>query len=253
MGATGPKSHATGRVHSPGAVLLREVRSVIAVDGVRGIYRGYGWCLATSAPCNAAYFGAYSTARRNLSGSGPLHDAAAGLVAETVASLVWTPADVVKQRLQVGGTRQRIADTLQAACTAGGVSGLWRGYFAGLMVWGPFSSVYFMSYEVLLRQFVGKHDARSDAKAGDNLICGVSAGSIAALTTQPLDCAKTRIQVGAVPQSARLIPTVMDIWRSEGAHALWRGAAARVLWLAPGCGISITVFERVAAALEGKV
>lgn len=103
-----------------------------------------------------------------------------------------------------------------------------------------------MTYEALLARFVGPREAQ----AGDNLLCGLAAGSVAALSTQPLDCAKTRIQVGAVPPDARLIPTMMDIWRREGGRALWRGAAARALWLAPGCGITITVFARVSAAFE---
>ena len=237
----------------PAAALLSEFSRVRAADGVRGLYRGYSFCLITSAPCNALYFGAYSTMRRNFGGSTPLHDAAAGFAAETVASVLWTPVDVVKQRLQVGPLGQPTATAVRTACAdAGGLSGLWRGYFAGLMVWGPFSSVYFMSYEALLRQLVGPRDAQ-EAHAGDNLACGIGAGTVAALTTQPLDCAKTRIQVGAVAQDAHLLPTVQAIWRTEGARALWRGAAARALWLAPGCGITITVFERVAKAFEGRV
>ena len=197
-GATGTAVATEG----PAAALARETRSVVAADGWKGLYRGYRWCLMTSAPCNAAYFGVYSTARRSFGGgSSPLHDAAAGLVAETIASVLWTPVDVVKQRLQVGSTGQTIAGTIGAAYNAAGsASGLWRGYFAGLMVWGPFSSVYFMTYEMLLRQVAATHDA----KLSDNLVCGVSAGSVAALTTQPLDCAKTRIQASAQVPSIRL-------------------------------------------------
>jgi hypothetical protein len=36
-----------------------------------------------------------------------------------------------------------------------------------------------------------------------------------------------------------------DILKEEGATALFRGSAARVLWLAPGCGVTIAVFESV--------
>ena len=173
------------------SMLLQEARAVIALDGARGLYRGYAWCLATSAPCNALYFGAYRTASRTLGESGPLHDAAAGLIAQVAASTLWTPVDVVKQRLQVGDVRQSTTSAICAARdAASGLSGLWRGFFAGLMVWGPFSSVYFMSYEALRRQFSGPGDAHS----GESLACGVSAGALAALATQPLDCAKTRIQ-----------------------------------------------------------
>ena len=100
-----------------------------------------------------------------------------------------------------------------------------------------------------------------------NLLAGTAAGALGALATQPLDCAKTRIQVGgalggaadgaagsavgvAAAPRAGIVPAVRAIYAAEGARALWRGALARVLWLAPGCAISITTFEYVAAALK---
>ena len=33
-------------------------------------------------------------------------------------------------------------------------------------------------------------------------------------------------------------------------RALWRGGAARALWLTPGCAITITVFEAVERLLK---
>lgn len=133
-----PQRLAALRAQGPGAALLSEARSVLAADGLRGIYRGYGFCLATSAPCNAAYFGAYSTVRRQISDGSPLHDAACGLVAEATASILWTPVDVVKQRLQVGAPGLKTSEVVRAACSAsGGITGLWRGYLAGLATWGP--------------------------------------------------------------------------------------------------------------------
>ena len=36
----------------------------------------------------------------------------------------------------------------------------------------------------------------------------------------------------------------------EGVASLFRGGLARALWLAPGCAVTITVFEAVTAALR---
>jgi hypothetical protein len=41
-----------------------------------------------------------------------------------------------------------------------------------------------------------------------------------------------------------------QVWQTEGTRALWRGSLARVLWLAPGCGITMTVFQAVTSALR---
>ena len=52
-------------------------------------------------------------------------------------------------------------------------------------------------------------------------------------------------QVGAVEASANIVDTLRLVLAEGGQAALWRGALARALWLAPGCGITITVFEAV--------
>lgn len=228
----------------PIASLAAEAKSA----GLAGAYRGYAVCLAASGPCNALYFGVYSAASRELGGGdSAATDAAAGFVAEACAGLLWTPTEVVKQRLQVAPLDLRAIDAVQSACRTLGALGLMRGYFAGLAVWGPFSATYFMTYELLMRRLFGGRDG---SQARENLAAGICAGGAGAMISQPLDCAKTRIQVGAVDASATLLGTVAAVWREEGARALWRGAAARAAWLAPGCGITITVFERVSHALR---
>uniref|UniRef100_A0A7S0IPK9 Mitochondrial carrier protein n=1 Tax=Calcidiscus leptoporus TaxID=127549 RepID=A0A7S0IPK9_9EUKA len=144
---------------------------------------------------------------------------------------------------QVAPADLRAADAIRAACARRGMIGLWRGYFAGLCVWGPFSAVYFASYEAI-------RDAMGREAVGSNLMAGMGGGAIAAVTTQPLDCARTRLQVGLTKESAGLMQVVRDIFAREGLQALMRGTLARALWLAPGCGITITVFDNVAALLQ---
>ena len=229
--------------HGPARALLRELRTVVAADGLLGLYRGYGLCLLGSAPANALYFSTYQATKRTLRGGSaapsPLLDGTAGLAAEVVAASLWTPLDVLKQRMQVGRSDMHVSDAVREACATDGLRrGLWRGYVAGLCVWGPFSAVYFAAYEAIREGGVG------------SMLAGVGAGGAAALVTQPLDCAKTRIQVGQAPRSAGLLQVLARVHAREGFGALMRGAAARAMWLAPGCGITITVFERVEAWLR---
>ena len=227
------------------SALLSEARAVVRADGVAGLYRGYGFCLAVSPLCNAIYFGSYRASRRYFDGSGPLHDGAAGFTAECLASTFWTPADIVKQRMQVApSTGLGVADAARASiAAAGGVHGLWRGYLASLAVWGPFSCSYFALYEATKAWLSGGDGAAATASV--NMAAGLSAGSVAAVLTQPLDCVRTRMQVGAVEASAGIVDTLRLVLAEGGQAALWRGALARALWLAPGCGITITVFEAV--------
>jgi len=91
--------------------------------------------------------------------------------------------------------------------------------------------------------------------AASSASAGAAAGGVAALITQPLDCAKTRIQVGQVgkvPGPVEIFTVVRQVWVNEGASALVRGSLARMLWLAPASAVTITVFETVAAALHAR-
>ena len=51
------------------------------------------------------------------------------------------------------------------------------------------------------------------------MLAGVGAGGAAALVTQPLDCAKTRIQVGQAPRSAGLLQVLARVYAREGSGA----------------------------------
>ena len=72
-----------------------------------------------------------------------------------------------------------------------------------------------------------------------------------AVVSQPLDCVKTRVQTGVMGGARDARALLREIVRAEGVGALWRGAAARVLWLAPGCGVMIATFEAAQRVLEG--
>ena len=100
------------RVPTPGStnpvrLLVHELRTVLAVDGPIGLYRGYGLCLLGSAPANALYFSSYKWLKRvsargegSAGGTSFGRDAACGFSAEVIAAGLWTPLDVVKQRMQ---------------------------------------------------------------------------------------------------------------------------------------------------------
>lgn len=254
---------ASGR--GPLAATVNELRSILAADGLAGLYRGYALCLLGSTPASALYFGSYHAMRRllsgddNVQGSSPWRDAGAGAGAEVIASLLFTPLDVLKQRMQVAPVGTSVSDVVRGACAGIGVGGLWRGYFAGITVWAPYSAAYFSAYEAF-------RDALRSAGSGDgggegaasSASAGAAAGGVAALITQPLDCAKTRIQVGQagqvgkVPGPVEIFTVARQVWVNEGASALVRGGLARMLWLAPASAVTITVFETVAAALHAR-
>ena len=75
---------------------------VAAAEGAAGFYRGFGAILAGVVPASMAYFSGYESGRRLVpAGHGVLGDMAVGVWAQLVAGVVYTPIDIVKERLQV--------------------------------------------------------------------------------------------------------------------------------------------------------
>ncbi|GAX77421.1 hypothetical protein CEUSTIGMA_g4866.t1 [Chlamydomonas eustigma] len=155
---------------------------ILRKDGPQGLYRGFPVAAAGSIPANMAYFGGYELGKSLLpAGMGVSGDLAVGAVAQMVAGMVFTPVDVIKERLQVqeliassSSSSSSIGDRLGAGRTAGGmkiggsspgsplqpglrggtvtavralisergVLGLMRGYWATNAVWIPWNMLF---------------------------------------------------------------------------------------------------------------
>ena len=258
------------------SVLARTLRS----QGAAGLYRGVGVAVVGSCPAACLYFTSYETLKERLRGH-PLcggypflADFAAGFGAEAVACILFVPIDVVKERLQVQGTMQNAAqysgslDACRTIVRREGLAGIYKGYWATLASFGPFSALYFLFYE----QFKSAHTqylaaqcpAHVDRSSADTasqpppalyaLLHGAAAGGLASFLTNGLDMAKLRLQVqrgaAASPASGTtsfqysgFADALVSIVRREGFKGLFKGAGARVLFFMPSQAISIASFE----------
>ena len=85
---------------------------------------------------------------------------------------------------------------------------------------------------------------------GHNIVGGFLSGAIAALVTAPLDLVKTRIQVR--PECVSVVSTALQIWRQEGLGVFFRGGIARILCMAPGCALTVAIFDDCKDFLTGQ-
>lgn len=104
------------QVSPPGSAVtqmstIEYVHKVIQTNGPRSLYRGFSWNVLGGVPSEVAYYAAYTHAKE-LMLSDPLgqqHPSAvfflSGLVSDIVSVVLWVPADIVSQRLQVRGAR----------------------------------------------------------------------------------------------------------------------------------------------------
>eukprot|EP01100_Stratorugosa_tubuloviscum_P012568 TRINITY_DN5_c0_g2_i1.p1 TRINITY_DN5_c0_g2~~TRINITY_DN5_c0_g2_i1.p1 ORF type:complete len:296 (-),score=137.07 TRINITY_DN5_c0_g2_i1:239-1126(-) len=228
-------------------------------DGWKALYRGFPIVATFTVPAHGFYFFGYEVSKRALRKDLPNDKKPAsvhflsGIVAELCGALLWTPMDVVKQRLQVQGTIIQCykyngsIDAIKTIFREEGINGLYRGFGAGLLLYGPFVGMYFVFYEQA-KIFTKKHTNYQTLPMWMTLFCGASASACAAAITTPLDVVKTRIQVQKKNSNAEyngMISGLRNALRHEGRYIFTKGLLARVLWVAPGSAITMAVYEKI--------
>lgn len=87
---------------------MRGPAQVAEEEGIRGFYRGFGAVLVGSIPGSVAYYGAFEAAKLVLPpGSGLAGGLATGAAAQLVAGAIFTPMDIIKERMQVASAKPR--------------------------------------------------------------------------------------------------------------------------------------------------
>lgn len=258
-------------------------------EGVRGLYRGFGAVIVGGTPGTVLYLCSYDFAKRELSslrasatappGAGTTNENdfvvhfLSGMIAETIACIVYVPVDVVKERMQVqhrhivtgpsGMHYKNSWDALQVISKTEGLRGIYKGYGATLASFGPFSALYFVFYErfkLWSREVFDVPVGSNDLPFRAILLSSASAGALASWITSPLDMAKLRLQVtrgqiatnalsphaasGGLPVVYRgVVHCLQEAYATAGIRGLFRGAGARILHFTPATTITMTSYE----------
>ncbi|KAJ7958394.1 Solute carrier family 25 member 44 [Quillaja saponaria] len=266
--------------------------SIMHHEGPRGFYRGFGTSLMGTIPARALYMTALEVTKSNV-GTATLRlgfsdttamaiaNAAAGLSSAMSAQLVWTPIDVVSQRLMVqgynssknnvlanvqSGNYSNGLDAFRKILYADGLRGLYRGFGISILTYAPSNAVWWASYSVIHKLFwsgfgshMGKknesglakeYNFRPDSKAMVAVqgLSAVIASGVSAIITMPLDTIKTRLQVLDAEENGRRRPlTVVQTFRnliSEGGlAACYRGLGPRWASMSFSATTMITTYE----------
>lgn len=100
---------------------VQAIRTIVAREGARGLYAGYGSFLLRDLPFDAIEFVVYEQLKRavKITKKGvdptPLETSAIGATAGAVTGLVTTPLDVIKTRLMIQGTNKTYKGVLDCA------------------------------------------------------------------------------------------------------------------------------------------
>eukprot|EP00850_Spirogloea_muscicola_P018083 SM000162S02361 [mRNA] locus=s162:179804:181597:+ [translate_table: standard] len=230
-------------------------------EGALGMWRGIGAMGLGAGPAHAVYFAVYEKAKEALGGNEegyhPLAHAASGALATIASDAVFTPMDVVKQRLQLRRSPYRgVLDCFSRILREEGVRALYASYKTTVIMNVPFTAVHFATYEAAKKLLM---EVSPKAVDEEQLLIHVTAGglsgALAGAITTPLDVVKTRLQCQGVCGASRFRSTsvrqaMRRIVEEEGPRALWRGLRPRVMFHAPAAAICWSTYEASKSFLQ---
>lgn len=230
-------------------------------------YRGLPVSVAIVTPAFALYLCTYRQAKTSLTpylGDTTTNYAAAGAIAELVSSLLWTPFEVIKARLQISTTAKEgaLLHNLREIARAEGVRGFYRGYFMGLAIFIPYNAIWWGVYENAKKTAFVQDKLAAPLQAA---VCSTAAVVASSGLLHPLELVKTRYQVstsgtvgalagkgggdatrGSDQRGVRQV--VRNVLReSKGSfwRGFYRGYGPRLACSIPSSLIMMTVFEHL--------
>jgi len=268
-----------GRGFSPSAPSFLSIYRSLRTRGLAdGFFRGSLTIVSAAIPAHVGLFCVYEFTKKRLISDSPTklsqadivpRAALCGALGTLTHDLVLTPADVVKQRMQLR-VQPSVRTTIRALFEQEGGQAFYRSLPVTLMMNLPYGSIMVAGNE-WGKSMLGIADIRDAQSVRDNigwffLSAGLS-GACAAICTQPLDVLKTRLQTQdcmlmcgtaecpsppPAPCGLRreakytgIRDTVTKIVRQEGYTAFFRGAQARAAICMPSAAISWGTYEAV--------
>lgn len=209
------------------------LKSIMAKESFRGLYRGMSSPMIGVSVINAIVFGVYGNVQRTSSNPDSyMSHFLAGSVAGLAQSIICSPMELAKTQLQLqthklgaakfNGPTQCISYVYQCE----GVRGVFRGLGATALRDVPGFASYFVSFEFLMR-------LKTDPGILYTLFAGGSAGAFSWMFTIPIDVVKSRLQADGMSGDRRMYNGMTDCFRksyqSEGSAFLTRGLSSTLL------------------------
>lgn len=210
------------------------LKTLIAKDSFRGLYRGMSSPMLGVSAINAIVFGVYGNVQRISSNPDSyMSHFLAGSVAGLAQSLICSPMELAKTRLQVqvdkigvkkfNGPTQCLSYIYQCE----GMRGIFRGLGATALRDVPGFSLYFLSYEFLMRL------KKTEPGIAYTLFAGGTAGAFSWVLTIPIDVVKSRLQTDGMNGGSRMYNGMFDCFKksyhNEGTAFLTRGLSSTLL------------------------
>ncbi|AQZ12432.1 ORT1 (YOR130C) [Zygosaccharomyces parabailii] len=243
------------RLQTQGAHLFPTTWSCIRYtyqrEGVlRGFFQGIGSPICGAAVENAVLFVSYNQCAklldRETNFSSLQKIVVSGAFAGSCASLVLTPVELIKCRLQVSnlasGKPTKIIPTIKSVLQERGVLGLWQGQ-SGTLIRELFGGItWFSTYELMKGYLLHRHeDGGADGKSTtwELLVSGASAGLAFNASIFPADTLKSKMQT----EQIGLFSCARKIMAQAGLGGFYRGLGITLARAVPANAVVFYTYE----------
>ncbi|KAF8071030.1 hypothetical protein HT031_001112 [Scenedesmus sp. PABB004] len=260
---------------------LDAARVTLAREGVKGLYKGMAAPLATVAVFNAVLFASRGQMELLLTHSdgsplGVRDQLVAAVGASAAVSLVATPTELLKCRLQAQGCSktavQRLIDAGQDptkhtiyrgprdvarhVLAQRGAAGLFKGLRATLAREALGNMCMFGVYEYAKQRLAASKGVSTRTLGfGDLMLAGGLGGTAFWLGCYPVDVVKSKLQTDSftAPRYAGMLDCARQVAAADGPAGLWRGFAPALLRSFPANAACFAVYEATRSLLDGLV
>ncbi|XP_074647564.1 mitochondrial glycine transporter A-like [Tubulanus polymorphus] len=240
------------RLQSPVAIgsapnsMIATISCVIRNERIVGLWKGMSPSISRTIPGVGMYFSSLHWLKSTFGSSepGPMESVVLGALARSLSGVLLLPITVIKTRFESGQYQYKnIVHALVMIHRTEGAKGLYSGLGATLMRDAPFSGLYLMFY-TQLKKSAFQRDLKEHHKPLVYFMCGVMAGSLASVVTQPADVIKTHMQLYP-DRFSSVSSAIMHIYKTDGVVGFMRGIIPRCLRRTLMAAMAWTVYEQI--------
>lgn len=231
--------------------LVRVITNVVSQESLRGLWRGVMPSMVKTVPGVGLYFSSMHYMKTTFCEGRPSHlqSIMIGCSARTMAAGIMIPFTVIKTRFESPNFNYNsTVQAMRAIIRTEGVRGLTLGLGPTLVRDVPFSGLYLMFYEHLKN--ITPQDVKMNHSSYVHFACGITAGFLASLVTQPADVIKTKLQLS--PDTKSVVTVIGQVYRQQGLMGFTSGLVPRSLRRTLMAALAWTVYEKMIKSIGLK-
>ncbi|XP_060521789.1 mitochondrial glycine transporter A-like isoform X2 [Cylas formicarius] len=234
--------------------MLGIFHNILQQEHFRGLWRGMTPSITRTVPGVGLYFCTLDYIKTNyFQGRTPtaLESVTTGFLARCMSGAILIPITVVKTRFESGVYQyDGVISALRQIYHTEGLKGMTCGLVPTLVRDAPFSGLYLMFY-TQTKLLVPDEILNSAYSSPAHFSCGIVAGVMSSIVTQPADVLKTKMQLYPHKFSGLWSVTIY-VHNNYGIRGYFKGMVPRMLRRTLMAAMAWTVYEQASKALGLK-